>query len=161
KIVESGVSHLEIESELDREILVREGKDPISTKVTGHLVPSGKNARVVSRFYEGITQEEIFKSMKDMVALLDYMVMPSKIKRAFFMTVLKLVGQYDYKHGLIINYEKNPDCNDSTEKLLTLMEDAVPLAVSLINAFPEMDETYRFNFVSVDPETKELYKTDH
>lgn len=157
KIDLSGISHIEIEAELDREILVREGLDPIRTKVTGHLVPSGKNARVVSRFYEGLTQEEIFKSMKDMVKVLDYLVMPERMKRKAFLLVLKLAGQYDYKHGLIINYEKNEACADSTERLLELMEEAVPVAVEMINSFPEMGETFRFNFISIDPETKENY----
>lgn len=157
KIDASGVSHLEIEAELDREILVREGKDPIRAKVTSHLVPSGKNARVVSRFYEGLTQEDIFKCMRDMVALLDYLVMPEKIKRSVFMLALKAVGQYEYKHGLIINYEKNMECEDSTERLLALMEGAVDVAVGLIDSFPEMGDAFRYNFVSIDPETKELY----
>ena len=70
KIDASGISHTEIEAEMDREIMVREGLDPVRTKVSGHLVPSGRNARVVSRFYEGISKEEIFKSMKDMILFL-------------------------------------------------------------------------------------------
>ena len=157
KIDVSGISHTEIEAELDRELLVEEGLDPLRTKVTGHLVPSGKNARVVSRFYEKLTQEEIFTSMKEMVKILDYMVMPSKLKRAGFMLALRAVGQYDYKHGLIINYEKNMDCADSTERLMELMDGAVDVATAMIDAFPEMGETFRYNFVSIDPETKELY----
>lgn len=158
KIDASGISHTEIEAELDRELLVREGLDPVRTKVTGHLVPSGKNARVVSRFYEGITQEEIFKAMKDMVMVLDYLVLPQKFKRAVVLGVFKIVGQYEGKHGLIINYEKNPDCADSTERLIELMDPAADLAVRLIDSFPEEDETFRYNFVSIDPETGAQYQ---
>jgi len=157
KMDASGVSHVEIEAELDRELLVREGLDPVKTLVSGHLVPSGKNARVVARFYEGFTQEEIFKAMKDMVKYLDFLVLPGKAKRAAFLGILKLLGQYEAKHGLIINYEKNMECADSTEHLMELSEAAVPLAAGLIDDFPNLGDVFRYNFVSIDPETGEIF----
>lgn len=157
KMDASGISHAEIEAEMDRELLVREGLDPIRTKLTGHLVPSGRNARVISRFYHSATQEEVFKAMKDMVKFLDYLVLPQKLKRAVILGALKAVGQYEGKHGLIINYEKNPRCADSTERLLALMDEAVPFAAELIDKFPDMGDAFRFNFVSVDPESGEIY----
>lgn len=159
KIDASGISHTEIEAEMDREILVQEGKDPLRAKVTGHLVPSGRNARVVSRFYEGISQEEVFDAMKGMVRVLDFLVLPQKVKRAVVLGALKVVGQYEGKHGLIINYEKNENCADSTERLLALMDAAVPFAAGLIDSFPEMGDIFRYNFVSIDPKTKEVYQT--
>ena len=157
KIDASGVSHLEIEAELDRELLVREGLDPVRTLVSGHLVPSGKNARVVSRFYEGLTREEILKAMKDMVKYLDFLVLPGKAKRAAFLGILKLLGQYESKHGLIINYEKNMECEDSTERLIALSDAAVEFAAGLINEFPARGDVFRYNFVSIDPESGEVY----
>ena len=154
----SGVSHTEIEAEMDREILVREGLDPVRTKLTGHLVPSGKNARVVSKFYEGISQEDVFKAMKDMVWFLNALVLPNKLARGLVYRLLKAVKQYDTKHGLIINYEKNEECTDSTERLLSLSEDAVVLATELIDSFPELsNDAFRFNFTSIDPDTNEKY----
>lgn len=158
KVDESGVTHGEIEAELDRELLVREGLDPVSTILTGHLMPSGKNARVISRFFEGIGQEDIFKAMKDMVWYLNMLVLPGKAKRGVILALLKLVGQYESKHGLIINYEKNPLCEDSTEKLLTLFDDAVELAVKLIDEFPALsDEVYAYDFGSIHPGDYSVY----
>ena len=158
KMDESGVSHGEIEAELDRELLVREGVNPVSAILTGHLVPSGKNARVISRFFEGVSQEEVFKAMKDMIKYLDLLVLPGKTKRGVILTLLKLVGQYDSKHGLIINYEKNPLCEDSTEKLLALFDDAVELAVKLIDEFPTLsDEAYIYDFCSISPKDRSVY----
>ncbi|MBO4749277.1 MAG: zinc dependent phospholipase C family protein [Lachnospiraceae bacterium] len=158
KMDASGVSHTEIEAEMDREILVREGLDPVRTKLTGHLVPSGKNARVVSKFYEGISQEDVFKAMKDMVWFLNALVLPNKLARGLVYRLLKAVKQYDTKHGLIINYEKNEECTDSTERLLSLSEDAVVLATELIDSFPELsNDAFRFNFTSIDPDTNEKY----
>lgn len=158
KIDASGISHAEIEAELDRELLVRDGLDPVRAKVTGHLVPSGRNARVISRFFGGVSQEEILKAMKDMVKYLDILVMPEKWKRGFAFLVLRLAKQYDGKHGLIINYEKNVECNDSTEMLLELFEAAVPLAVSLIDGFPSLEkDVYDYDFVSLKEKDCEVY----
>lgn len=160
KMDASGVSHTEIEAEMDRELLVQEGLDPVRARVTGHLAPSGRNARVISRFYEGLTKEDIHKAMVDMVKMLDYLVLPNKVMRAAVLGALRLVGQYDQKHGLIINYEKNMECADSTEHLIELMEEAVPFAANLIDTFPEMGDAFRYNFVSIDPETEEIYHVD-
>ena len=160
KMDASGISHTEIEAEMDRELLVQEGLDPVRARLTGHLAPSGRNARVISRFYEGLTKEDIHKAMVDMVKMLDYLVLPNKIKRAAVMGALKAVGQYDQKHGLIINYEKNMECADSTEHLIELMEEAVPFAANLIDTFPEMGDAFRYNFVSIDPETGEIFRVN-
>lgn len=160
KIDASGISHTEIEAEMDRELLVREGLDPVRARLTGHLAPSGRNARVISRFYEGLTKEDIHKAMVDMVKWLNYLVLPGRVRRATVLGLLKLVGQYDQKHGLIINYEKNMECADSTERLLALMEEAVPFAANLIDTFPAMGDAFRFNFVSIDPETDEIFHVD-
>lgn len=158
KINASGISHAELEAELDRELLVRDGKDPVSAKLTGHLVPSGRNARVISRFFVGISREEIFKAMKDMVKYLDLLVLPEKWKRNSVLFLLRVAKQYDSKHGLIINYEKNMACADSTEKLLQLFDAAVPLAASLIDAFPALDnEIFDYDFVSVNEKEHAIY----
>ena len=158
-IDEIGVGHLEIEAELDREMLLREGFDPVRTKVTGHLAPSGRNARVVSRFYDGISQEDAFKCMKDMVWYLDFLATPSKVTRGVFLTLLKVLGQYELKKGLFINYEKNEACVESTEHLLELFDEAVDLAVDLIGEFPALkDEAYDYDFCSVKQAEKEIYQ---
>ena len=157
KMDASGVSHSEIEAELDRELLVQEGLDPVRTKLTGHLVPSGRNARVISNFFEEISREDIYKAMKDMVWFLNALVLPNKVKRAGVFQILKLAGQYEGKHGLIINYEKNPECADSTERLLELMDDAAGLATEMIDNFPEMGDEFLYNFGSWIPETGERY----
>ena len=63
--------HLEIEAELDREMLIRDGQDPLSTILTKHLVASRENAEVIKDFFPGITAKEIEKSIKDMIFYLN------------------------------------------------------------------------------------------
>lgn len=162
KIEASGITHAEIEAELDRELMVGDGLNPVSHKVTGHLVPSVENARVIQEFFPNIDEKQIYKTMKDMVFYLDMLTAPSRAKRSMIYTLLRASGHYESMHGLIINYEKNPQCEDSTEKLLLLYQDAVKLAVQLIAEFEAYVEEqtplqgiYQYNFSSVIPEGEE------
>ena len=163
----SGITHSEIEAELDREFLVMDGKDPVRQKLTGHLKPSREGARVISLFYEGVGEAEIHKAMKDMVMYLNLLVLPGKVKRGIVLWLLKVSGHYESKHGLIINYEKNPDCADGTERLIGLYQKAVDLAAELIEGFPGvvrgedgLSEVFHYNFSSQLPETGTVYKAD-
>ncbi len=167
KMDASGITHSEIEAELDRELLVMDGKDPVRQKLTGHLKPSKEGARVISRFFEGVGEEKIYQAMKDMVRYLNLLVLPGRGKRGIVLRLLKISGHYESKHGLIINYEKNPDCADSTEKLIGLYQKAAELAAELIDGFPavvrgeaELPEIFRYNFGSRLPGTEEVYDTD-
>ena len=150
--------HLEIEAEMDREMLVRDGKNPLSTILTGHLVGSRENAEVIKDFFPGITTEEIEKTIKDMIFYLNFLVAPGKFKRWLFVTGLKLVGKYEQFGGLMINLEKNEKCAETVNRLLDLYEDAIGLAVKLIQEYPlylsgekELDEVYKYSFDSELP----------
>lgn len=158
KIVASGITHAEIEAELDRELLVMAGKNPVKQKLTGHINPSFKSAEVIQSFFDNIDEKQIYKCMKDMVLYLNVLVAPSKLKRGCIFKALKLAGCYEGMHGLIINYEKNPECADSTAKLLALYDEAVEMAVELIAEFhtyvenkEPLSDFYRYNFSSVIP----------
>lgn len=150
--------HLEIEAEMDREMLIRDGKDPLSTILTGHLVASKENAEVIKDFFPGISAKEIEKSIKDMIFYLNFLVAPGGFKRGLIVNGLKLVGQYEKLGGLLINVNKNHACDETVEKLLGLFEDAKELAVRLIQEYPaylkgqkELEEVYQYTFDSELP----------
>lgn len=150
--------HLEIEAELDREMLLQDGKDPFRTLLTGHLKASRENAEVIKDFFPGITAQEIEKSIEDMIFYLNFLVAPHKPKRWLFHNGLKLVGLYDKFGGLMISEEKNPACDETVKELLKLYQEAKVLAVRLIQEYPlhlegekEWEEIYRYNFDSQLP----------
>lgn len=153
KIQKSGISHAEIEVEFDRELLVRDGYDPIRRKLTTHIVPSKENAGVIKAFYDGITTEQVRKALKGMIFYTNFLVAPGKVKRNLIYTGLKLAGHYEDMHGQIVNYEKNPECNDSTDKLLHFYPKAEKLAVKLIEDYEDyleerkpLNEIYQYTF---------------
>ena len=151
KIAESGATHAEIEVEFDRMLMEKDGLDPLRHSLTDHIVPSMRNAGVISCFYDGTTPEQVQVALKGMIYNNKLLLAPSRIKRLFVKGILKVSGNYKAMHGLMVNYKPNPLCADSNEKLMHLYNDAKDLAVKLINEYHELDgwnPVYRYTFGS-------------
>lgn len=165
KIAESGVTHAEIEVEFDRMLMEKDGLDPLRHSLTDHIVPSMRNARVISCFYDGTTPEQVQVALKGMIHNNKLLLAPSRIKRMFVNGILKVSGNYKEMHGLMVNYKPNPLCADSNEKLMYLYNAAEELAVKLINEYLELDgwnPVYMYTFGSklVDEDGNDVKKNE-
>lgn len=60
-VKETGLAHIAVEGELDRKLMIMNGENPVSRRLTGHIVPSMKNAIIIKDFYRGITAKEVKK----------------------------------------------------------------------------------------------------
>ncbi|MBU5486907.1 zinc dependent phospholipase C family protein [Clostridium sp. MSJ-8] len=163
KISQSGISHTEIEAEFDRALLIKNGFNPIKHKLTTHINPSLDNSKIISDFFSNITDKDIQKSLKSMIFYNKLLIAPSHLKRNIIYSLLRLTGNYEEMHGLIINYEKNFDCLDSTKKLFQLYEKAIVLAIDLINEYDNhlyknsyLNDIYKYNFGSELVEKEEV-----
>lgn len=135
-------THSEIESELDREIIVRKGKNPLRQSMTEHLYPSQEVYEVIAPFFN-LTEKEINETLHWMIFYLDCLRAPGKIKRGFVLGVIKIAGMYDKYSGLLIQYQKDATLTNAVNELIHKEENAVDLAVSLINEFIEhLDDDY-------------------
>lgn len=155
KIDASGISHGEIEVEFDRELLVRDGFDPVRKRLTDHIIASDENAAVIKDFYKNVTTKQIKDALSGMNFYNDILLAPSRLKRNLIYFFLRVSGHYESMHGLIVNYEKNPRCDDSTERLIELYGEAMKLGVTLLETYgdylcgkTELPEIYRYNFSS-------------
>jgi hypothetical protein len=153
KIAASGVSHAEIEVEFDRELMIKDGFNPISHKLTNHIEPSVCNAEVIFPFFEDIDSSQVQQALQGMISTNNFLLVPSKWKRLLVQTLLHASGNYEEMHGLMVNVTKNPQCNDSTEKLLQLYEVARDRAVKMIYEYGEflsgkmqLDTIYNLTF---------------
>ncbi|MCM1569109.1 MAG: zinc dependent phospholipase C family protein [Roseburia sp.] len=162
RINATGISHAELEAELDRELMARDGLNPSGHKVTGHLHPSLKYAKLIQGFFPNISQAQIYRTLRDMKILLNLLVAPGAGKRKLLLGLMKLSGHYESLHGLIVHEKENPLCRESTERLLQLYEDAKKLALHLIEEYPDyvmgsgkLDRIYRYNFSSRLPERED------
>lgn len=154
-IQKTGISHFEIEAEYDRELLKKDGYEAVSQCLTGHLHATTEHAAVIADFFKGVSQKQVKQTIKRMIFCLDLLCAPSKIKRTVLFGAMKIAGVYDFLHGLVINYQENPACRESTDWLMEHFEPAVLLAVELILEYEEyikmggtLSETFLFDFES-------------
>lgn len=152
RIHESGVSHGEIEVEFDRFLMIEDGLNPIRHKLTNHIIPSIDYARIIAPFFN-VTAQQVVKSLESMKFYNDLLIAPSKLKRKFIYALLRITGNYQEMHGLLVNYEANPLCKDSTEKLNQFYKQAIKKAVELISEYVQLsslektkDDFYQYTF---------------
>lgn len=137
KIAESGVSHAEIEVEFDRRLMICDGLDPVTHILTEHIRPEKSSARVISRFYSGVSPDCIYRAMQSYVFYNKLLLAPYPLKRNIIYGILKLSGHYDEMHGLIVNYKADPKCSDSNKELALRYGRALNKAIMLIGEFEE------------------------
>lgn len=134
----TGVTHSEIESELDRLYMIQDGLDPIRHKPANHLTASDFQADVIQTFFPAVSKQEIFQALKGIRRYCNFLVAPSRLKRKLIFAGLKIAGCYDFIHGMIVNYQPNPICVPVCQTLEQLYESAIPKALSMIGTYPDV-----------------------
>ena len=162
KIAASGISHTEIEVEFDRMLMIKDGYDPIRHRLTEHIVPSMENAEVIQAFFEGVDSVQVRKALNEMIKNNNLLIAPSKGKRLLIKGLLTVTGNYKEMHGLVVNYQENPLCDDSTRKLWSLYQEAKELAVLLLHDYrnylegsEDLNQIYNYTFGSQLTEEEE------
>lgn len=131
KIAVSGVTHTEIESEFDRSLLLQDGREPLSAKLTYHIVPSEKNARVIAPFFAGVSAKQVQKALRSMLFYNGLLRAPHQPKRGFVRLCLRLTGNFKEMHGMMLAKQPISACEDSCLRLSKLMDKAVVRCVLL------------------------------
>lgn len=128
----SGISHSEIEMEFDRFLLKEDYINPVRYLATKHIHPTRENSAVIAPFFEDLTSETVEKALKGMVFYHKVLLAPGGAKRKLLFAGMKLAGQYDSIHGMVMSMEPNPACREYCHLLKKLYSGAVPLAAGLI-----------------------------
>ena len=152
KIHKSGVTHSEIEVEFDRYLMTERGINPLTHRLTRHIVASQENAEVIAKVFPTLTVNEIQKSLSGMIFYDRLLLAPWDIKRKILYTGLKVAGKYEGMHGLIVNKEPNPACQDSSLRLEKLMKRAVGCCEKLVYNY--------LAFLRDEEELSSLYQRD-
>lgn len=134
KIHVSDVTHIEIEGEFDRRLMLDQGIDPMTNVLTRHIRPTMANAKIIEPFFEGITSEEVCDALKGMKLSDRFFLSKNKAKQKFLMTGLK-VTRHDSLKGLVMHEDANVKCIDSDMRLKKLMDKAEKLALELIDNY--------------------------
>ncbi|MDO4321677.1 MAG: zinc dependent phospholipase C family protein [Lachnospiraceae bacterium] len=140
-IKETGVQHLEIEEEFEKMLLRMDGQDALAYPLAGLVPTDRETAEAIAPFYgKGITPEITQRALKDLKLVKRLFTRPGAAGQAVINTSMKILGNYDRMKGLMNQRRDNPACKESSQGLLQRYENAVPVAVRMIESF---DETVR------------------
>ena len=132
---ETGISHMEIEEELEKYMLVKDEKDPYGFCPKVLISVEEKTVNSIAPFYDEVTLSEIYKSIGWLKFVKSLFTAPEDIKYNTILRVMKLIGKYDKWRYLINLREDNPACAPFNEHLYGLIEEAVVEAAEAMKNF--------------------------
>lgn len=130
----TGAAHDEIETELDRHIMERAGKNPFRLKPAGHLKATKESVRAIAAVLE-LPEKTVRKSIRSLKFYTGVTVCRSGLKRRILLKGMKICGVYDSMQGHIMRRKPLKKCAESTEELLVLFKLAVPETITVIEDF--------------------------
>lgn len=132
---ESGVSHGEIEAELDGRLMRKHNLSPQSVSAGKHIIPTKENSKIIAKFYDGISESQILESLRSVRFYNKLLLCENNLKRNIMKGVLsKIKGAESFSH-MIINVIPNPKCKNNIDKLLILYEKSIDEAVQIIEEY--------------------------
>ena len=129
--------HCELENELDRYYLQKDGINPATYKTGKLICPSRDNAQIIATFFEGITMEELAKALKDMVRDLNLLHPKTASMKKIVRAILKAAHQ-DILRELVLRPSAPAGCEKYCHILAKLYEEAIPVACSLIQRYQDV-----------------------
>lgn len=127
----TGASHSEIEASFDRYLMMKDGLEPLSHRVTQHLQPSELSALEIARFYPTLTRGEAYRCERSMKAHLNLLIAPPGLKRETLLACTRLAGKASIG-DMLIPLAQNPKCVDSDGILFEHYQEALSLAGPMI-----------------------------
>lgn len=129
---ESGVSHAEIETELDRYFMVREKKELFSYLPAGVLEPGEENCKVIARVFPQFSAKEIQRTIQWQKRYDKLLTCKNPVKEKIILAGMKVLGCYDSLEGQVMRKKADPVCRESNEKLVQLYQKAVEEAPGVL-----------------------------
>ena len=131
----TGITHSEIEAELDRDLMLRDGLDPMICRPTTHLKARLFYGSIISRFFHGVTARQIVASIRSM-RLCCNMLAPSGRKLRSLLRLLMKGGRLpSVVRDMVIKARPNPACAPITRELERRYQEAASTAVRLMVNF--------------------------
>lgn len=131
KQAKSNVSHSEVESAFDRELMLDDGVDPFRRKTTADIRPTEEVYTVAAAYFR-INDKAAKKSVKSFKFYSRLMQTKNGFVRGIMDFILKLSGNYDRMHGLLMPKENDDRFLDSNGDLKAALAKATDKAVELI-----------------------------
>ena len=133
-LINISYSHMEIESEFDRFLMLKDGLNPFSFKMQS-LIPSPGKAPKILPIYEpyGLKLKDIYNSILGFNKYKKLFNPTGKLKETFILSVLKILKLNEYG-GQLIKQEEHPQAEKSNKVLLKAYELALENFKDIFNS---------------------------
>ena len=153
KVIELGFNHIEMESEFERFLLLKNNHNPLSYP-TCKLIPTDDvTAMTIASLYEGITVPKVKRALLSMYYYKMLLTSPHSVKRNLLISLLHVTGHYESMQGHLLRPDANPKSATTNPELLQLFKEAIPDTVSILQDFHEtvisgknLNERFNRNF---------------
>lgn len=132
----TGVPHVEIEVELDKMLMVRDGFDPWEFDFASHLKNSEAADKVIGPLL-GISERDAGVAVKGMKKYAKFFTTTNPVIRGVCFFFLKVVGLSENIRGMFLNKKEHPACRECSKVLEGKLEEAIPVAVALVENYME------------------------
>ncbi len=156
RVEKTGASHTAIESDFDRDLLLRDGYKPTARDLTAHIHPRKDYARVIAAYHPETKPATVYRSLKDFVFYNDLLLAPDPAKRKLLTSLFRVFDPKGKLMEHMIMEEADPRCEETRAVLLEKYTAAVPAAADLIGRFHDMaggilewDDLFGLTFDSV------------
>lgn len=129
------ITHFEIETELDRYFMVKDGLDPLKTPLTNHINLNDDIASNIAVFYPQASTKDIYKSLKGMKFYDHLLVAPQLYKRGLIYLGLKITFTFKKFQGFVVNYKPNQKIVSDIMELEKCFDQSIDESVIYINDF--------------------------
>ena len=129
------VSHTELETDLDRNWMLQDGLDPMVHFPIVHINPSDFNSKIIQGFFDNLSVGEVQACLQGMIDVTKFFHAPTEERLQELYQLLRENNCFGPMHGLIMKANQSPYSPQYYSLFQRLYDEAVPLAVKLINNY--------------------------
>ena len=118
-------NHAEIETELDRYLMIESGKEPRVYLPASVLDDSEENCRVIARMFPSVTPKQIHRALEGQKLYDRLLTCKNPMKEKVVLGGMHVLGCYDILEGQVMRKKANPACRESTTRLMELYQKAL------------------------------------
>lgn len=137
KIKTSKVSHVEMECELDRMLMISQHLNPLRTNPIDPITVDMGISEKISKIFLPLTPEQVYDSLQSMKFYHQLLISPSPSKRHLVRRFLSMTHTEGLLGGFILKPLPNPDCEESNQELMKRYYTSLKEAPSLLIEFYE------------------------
>lgn len=140
-IEEKKLGHLEIETEFDRYLMVKNGLRPLEDIPVRHLISRKHTREQISSMFDRVSPRQIGLCICMFRRIITFFVCRTSLKRGILKMLSRITGQDKNIGGLIMDGRVHPECRESDCFLDKRLEHSVQIAVDEIEKYSRVLES--------------------